>query len=126
MSSDLLIQKLVDFYSIKDSIKSSFRSSPYSIDIFFEGKTLTANFRKKIAVLEIVESRTVFRESNFLHLNNPKKLWTWVADIFALALIVLAGTGLFMIKGKNGIKGRGKWLTFLGFLIPIIFLFLYF
>lgn len=126
MSSEILTKKLVSSLEIKDSIKSYFRSSPTSLDIFFQNKTLSTNFKKNIAVLETVESRTVFRESNFLHLNNPKKLWTWVADVFAVSLILLAGTGLFMIKGKNGIKGRGKWLTILGILIPILFLFIYF
>ena len=103
-----------------------FRSNPNSIDIFFDKKTLSADLRSRIAILETVESRTLIHETNFLHLNHPKRLWTWVADIFALALIMLASTGLFMIKGKNGIKGRGKWLTILGVLIPIIFLFVYF
>lgn len=126
LTTEILTEKLIESYEITDSIKSYFRSSPFSLDIFFENKTLSTNFRRSISTLETVESRTIFRESNFLHLNNPKKLWTWVADIFALSLIFLAGTGLFMIKGKNGIKGRGKWLTILGILIPIVFLFAYF
>lgn len=126
MTSEDLKMKLTNLHNLKDSVKSYFRSSPTSIDIFLENKTISANFRKNISVLETVESRTIFRESNFLHLNNPKKLWTWIADIFALSLIVLAATGLFMIKGKKGITGRGKWLTLVGILIPMIFLLLYF
>lgn len=125
-SSEIIVEKLIKSYSIDDSIKSYFRSSPTSIDVFFNKKTLSANFRKNQSILETINSRSVFRESNFLHLNNPKKAWTWVADIFAISLIFLAITGLFMNKGKNGIKGRGKWLTLIGVLIPIIFLFLYF
>ena len=125
-SSEIIVEKLIKSYSIDDSIKSYFRSSPTSIDVFFNKKTLSANFKKNQSILETINSRSVFRESNFLHLNNPKKAWTWVADIFALSLIFLAITGLFMNKGKNGIKGRDKWLTFIGVLIPIIFLFLYF
>ena len=31
-----------------------------------------------------------------------------------------------MLKGKNGITGRGKWLIAAGFVIPIAFLILYF
>ena len=48
-----------------------------------------------------------------------------MADLFALALIFLAISGLFMIKGKNSITGRGKWLTAGGVLIPLVFLLLY-
>jgi len=125
-SSELLAKKLTSLFSIKDSVKNFFRSSPSSIDIFFNKKTLSANLKTNIALLEKVKSRSIIRETNFLHLNNPKKVWTWVADIFALSLIILGGTGLFMIKGKKGIKGRGKWLTLLGILIPVVFLIIYF
>ncbi|MDX1699321.1 MAG: hypothetical protein R3250_01825 [Melioribacteraceae bacterium] len=125
-TSEILVSSLIKSAGIADSAKSYFRSSPSSIDIFFENKTLSADYRKRLLILETVKSRTIFRETKFLHLNNPKKLWTWVADLFGLSLIILAGTGIFMIKGKNGIKGRGKWLTLIGIIIPLLFLFLYF
>lgn len=126
LASTKLVESLTEIFSINDSVKSFFRSGPNSIDIFFNKKTLSANLERRIAVLEIVESRTLIRETNFLHLNNPKKLWTWVADIFALSLIVLAATGLFMIKGKKGFNGRGKWLALVGIVIPLFFLIIYF
>ena len=74
---------------------------------------------------ESVSARALLREANFLHLNTPGKLWTYVADIYAAALLVLAITGLFVIKGRKGITGRGAWLTGAGVLIPVIFLLLY-
>ena len=126
MTSEILKDKLIGFHNISDSVKSYFRSNPASIDIFLDKKSISTNFRKQISVLETVESRTIFRESNFLHLNNPKKLWTWIADIFAVSLIVLAVTGLFMNKGKNGLKGRGKWLIAIGVIIPALFLIMYY
>ena len=125
-SSEELVKSLSNVFQIKDSAKSFFRSDPYSIEIYFNKKTLTANLKTRVAILEKIDSRAILRESNFLHLNNPKKMWTWVADTFALSLILLAVTGLFMIKGKKGIKGRGKWLTLLGILIPLLFIYLYF
>ena len=121
-----LVSDLTKYFSISDSIKSFFRSSPTSIDIFFQNKTLSANLKNRIAILEKVKSRAIIRETNFLHLNHPKKAWTWIADIFALSLIFLAATGLFMIKGKKGLSGRGKWFALLGILIPMVFLLLYF
>jgi hypothetical protein len=76
--------------------------------------------------MEVIHSRSVFRETNYLHLNVPKKVWTYIADIFAAALIYLAVTGIFMIEGEKGIKGRGKWLVGFGLLIPLTFLFVYY
>jgi hypothetical protein len=76
-------------------------------------------------LFESVRRRPVFFEVNFLHYNTPKKLWTWYADIFAGALIVLALSGLFILKGSKGITRRGAWLTSIGLIIPAIFLILY-
>ncbi len=121
-----MIDYVLNFIETSDTLKSSFRSSPVTVDIFFEGKTVQANIRTGIARIETVESRRFFRETNFLHLNVPKKTWTYVADGFAIILILLAITGMFMIKGKNGITGRGKWLTIIGFIIPVVFLLIYF
>ena len=112
--------------NITDSIKSTFRKSPSEIDIFLDKKTISANVKTGIVVVETIRNREAFKMMNFLHLNNPKKIWTWVSDIFAVSLILLAITGLFMIKGKNGFWGRGKWFFLLGILIPILFLFLYY
>lgn len=59
---------------------------------------------------------------NKLHYNKAK-LWTWIGDIFAFSLIFFAISGLFMVKGKKGIKGHGKWYLIAGLTIPLIYLF---
>ena len=74
---------------------------------------------------EIISKRPVFNQINFLHYNTPRKLWTWFSDIYAGALVILAITGLFVIRGRNGITGRGAWLTGLGIIIPLLFLYFY-
>ena len=117
---------VVSQLNITDSIKSHFRSSPNEIDLFLERETVSANVKTGLVSVEKIRSRRVFKKMNFLHLNTPKKLWTWVSDIFAASLILLAITGLFMIKGKKGFNGRGKWLFIIGMLIPILFLFIYY
>ena len=57
---------------------------------------------------------------NRLHYNKVKGWWP-VADIYAGSLIVLAITGMFIVKGKRGLTGSGKWYFIIGILIPIIF-----
>ncbi len=74
---------------------------------------------------EIVRKRPFFNQINFLHYNTPRKLWTWFSDIYGGGLVILAITGLFILRGKNGITGRGAWLTGAGILIPLIFLYFY-
>lgn len=108
------------------SFKNSFYPDSNSVKIFVEGNTITVDFTTGEVFQEKVKSRSVFRETNFLHLNAPKKAWTYVADVFAVALIFLAISGLFMIRGKKGITGRGAWLTGLGFLVPVVFYLIYY
>ena len=57
---------------------------------------------------------------NKLHYNKVKG-WSNVADIFAVSLILLAVSGLFLVKGKRGLAGSGKWYLIIGILIPILF-----
>jgi hypothetical protein len=40
--------------------------------------------------------------------------------------MALAITGLFLVRGKKGITGRGAWLTALGIIIPLVYLIIYF
>jgi hypothetical protein len=105
--------------------RSHFFPGPGVLKIFIKQGSVTVNLDSGLAYTEVIKKRPDFREMNFLHYNKPKKLWTWFSDAFALALILLAISGLFMIKGKKGITGRGAWLTALGILIPVMFLILY-
>lgn len=50
--------------------------------------------------------------------------WNVMADIFAVSLIFFALSGIFMVRGKRGVMGRGKYLVILGILIPIIYILL--
>jgi hypothetical protein len=61
---------------------------------------------------------------NRLHYSKAKG-WRPIADTFAVSLIVLAVTGLFIVKGKKGIAGAGKWYLLAGVLIPILFIALF-
>jgi hypothetical protein len=112
--------------SLADSLRSRFKPAPHKLQLFFENKNVTVNLLTWKAEMEVINSRSVFRETNFLHLNVPKKVWTYVADLYAASLIFLAITGMFMIQGKNGIKGRGKILIAIGLIIPLVFLFIYY
>jgi len=105
--------------------RSHYFSGANTLKVFLKEGAITVDIKSGEAQLEQIKRRPVFREVNFLHYNKPKKLWTWFSDIFAVSLIFLASTGLFMVKGKKGITGRGAWLTLLGIIIPLIFLFIY-
>ncbi|MBL7031263.1 MAG: PepSY-associated TM helix domain-containing protein [Candidatus Marinimicrobia bacterium] len=120
------ISQIISASNLNGSVKSTFMADPDQIRIFLENQSLDLNLKTGNAELESIKKRAFLQEFNAMHLNHPKKLWTWMADIYAVVLIVLAITGLFVLKGKKGITGRGAWLTSLGILIPLLFYFLYF
>ncbi|HAQ64735.1 MAG TPA: hypothetical protein DCR43_02610 [Bacteroidales bacterium] len=96
-----------------------------TIKIFVNGGNIVADLNSGDGWMETLRRRPVFNLVNFLHYN-PGKWWTWVADIFAGSLIVLAFSGIFLIKGKNGITGRGAILTAIGIAIPLLFILLFY
>jgi len=67
------------------------------------------------------EDRWFFRLANWLHYNRGKKAWTYVADAYAVLLLYLACSGLFMLKGRLGMRWRGTLLVGLGVAVPITY-----
>jgi hypothetical protein len=65
------------------------------------------------------EPRFLLRVANWLHYNRGKKAWTYVADLYAVLLLYLACSGLFMLKGKLGLRWRGAILVSMGIAVPI-------
>lgn len=136
---DFIIQKdtlsISDFYNLsslneleikqlsnlvgQDNYKLYDAPTKDQIKIYFEDASFHIDFSRKIGFYEEVTKRPVFYESNVLHRNSVEN-WKWFSDIFAIGLIIINLTGLFILKGKNGIKGRGKWFIAAGFLPPII------
>ncbi|MCX7736299.1 MAG: PepSY-associated TM helix domain-containing protein [Candidatus Kapabacteria bacterium] len=111
--------------SIGESNFKNFIFSGDEIIIYFKNGSVSFD---KFTGEALVEKKTplyIIKEFNILHYNNIKKLYTYLADVYAIALFIMAITGLFVIKGKKGITGRGKWLTAIGILIPILILLFY-
>jgi hypothetical protein len=100
---------------------SSFRSAPHLVDLFYDGWSVKADAAAGRALIERPNPRFLLKDANGLHLNHPKGIWTWIADLYALALGFLAVSGLFILKGRTGLAGRGKWFLVAGLLLPVLF-----
>jgi len=93
-----------------------------------QGKKLRVFLKEGIADLSLetglgkiekMEPRPII--SSFIKLHkgdNP--YWVWYSDVFALGLIFISISGLFLMKGKIGFKKRGFWFTIAGIIIPLI------
>lgn len=95
------------------------------VKIYYDNASLLVNLQTGSGQYEKITKRNFFYESNVLHRNSLKG-WKWVSDIFALMLIIISITGIFILKGKYGVRRRGIWIIAAGFLLPVIAIFLFY
>jgi uncharacterized protein len=119
------VQEILEITGEKDNYKQYYFPNDYSLIIYLNKGQITVDLKTGNATIVKISNRKVFREMNFLHYNKPKKIWTYFADLFALSMVVLAITGLFMFRGKKGIRGKGAILLTIGIAIPLLFLVIY-
>ena len=110
-----------------DEVAGRHRPDPRTIVVFLpHGGEARVEIATGEGTVKRVRTRPFLFESNVLHLNHLKGVWTWVSDAFAILLLGLALTGLFMLKGDSGLAGRGKWFVSAGVLLPLGFLVYYY
>lgn len=109
-------------FDLDGPVVGMFRPNPDRLDVFVDGGAIEVDLVAGEAVYESVRDRPVLRTFNRLHLNEPKGVWTLAADLFAVALLLLAVTGLFMVKGRKGVVGRGGWYVAAGIVLPLVYL----
>ena len=120
--SQTVIDQLIDKQGKGLSYKSHYYPEAHLIKVFLKGgSTIIVNTNSGKGTAEFLKRRAVFYEVNYLHYN-PNAWWMWFSDIFAGALIFLAITSFFIVKGWKGAWGRGGVYIALGIIIPIAFL----
>jgi uncharacterized protein len=114
-------RKVLDALKIQDAPRDVYRSTADTLDITFDKRALHVTLSQGTVLDQGQEPRFFLRAANYLHLNRGKKAWTYVADTYAVGLLFLAVSGLFMIKGRQGLLGRGLLLVLLGAAVPIAY-----
>lgn len=87
------------------------------------GSSLEVNLNTGIGIYDKLRRRPLLSDFVKLHYN-PGRWGTYFSDIFAIALITITLTGVFLVKGKRGLKGIGGVELILGILFPLLFLLL--
>lgn len=110
----------------KENYRKYYFPSANELKVFMNGGgSVVVNLSTGKLLFENLRKRPILFEVNLLHYN-PGRLWMWFSDLFCVALIMMAISGLFILKGKNGITRRGAWLTGAGIIIPVLFLIMYY
>lgn len=73
--------------------------------------------------LETYRTTPLLGQMTQLH-QDTSKWWIYYSDIFGVAMLVIAITGMFIQKGDTSFSSRGWKLALLGLIFPLIFLFL--
>jgi len=117
-------KKLLTSIGLEPEFKTFHFPKGNNVTIFIDGGFVQVNGTSNEGVIEKISKRPLFFQINFLHYN-PGVWWKYFSDIFCIALITVTVTGLFIIKGKNGITKRGAILTIIGIILPLLFLLIY-
>jgi hypothetical protein len=119
------VLELLKTINEEDHYKKHYFPSSYELKIFINQGNVLIDLDTGEAYIEKIKRRPILHAMNYLHYN-PGKWWTLFSDVFAGGLIILSFTGLFIIRGKNGIKRRGAVLTVLGIVLPVLYLILFY
>lgn len=125
LDSQAVTTAVLDQLGETGRVKNIYRQDAQNIKIFVVNNNISVDLANNMVFQEKSAKRPLLYQANFLHLNHAKKLWTWFADLYALCLGILAVSGLFILKGRNGLARRGKWLVGIGIAVPLFFLWLY-
>ena len=106
---------------VRESPREIYRRSPTLLDITLEHRTLHVHTDTGRVIDDGQKPRFLLRVANWLHLNRGKRAWTLVADTYAITLLALALSGMFMLAGKKGILGRGAVLVAIGIAVPVLY-----
>ena len=93
--------------------------------VYFKGNAiLDTDLKTGIGSIEFKRKVPIVGHSMYLH-KSTNSFWVWYSDIFGVAMLLIAITGILIPTGKKGFSKRGWKLAIAGMIFPILFLFLF-
>jgi hypothetical protein len=123
--SEAMALDLLRLIGERPTYENLFQPDPESLMVFIDGRVIQFHLPTGVVEYERVTRRPVWHALNFIHLNHAKKAWTWIADAYAVGLILLSLTGLALLP-KGRLRVRCLAFSVIGILIPIVPLLLYY
>jgi hypothetical protein len=106
---------------LQEPVRNVWRATETQLRVIIPSGTIDVDLATGLVQSEVLSPRPLLRDVNFMHLNQGKGAWTWIADGYAVVLGILALSGIFLVKGRKGLNGRGGVLMTLGLVLPIVY-----
>jgi uncharacterized protein len=116
-----IAERVLSELAIHETPRDVYKSEDDAIDITFDKRSLHVTPSTGDVLEQGQNPRFFLRAANYLHLNRGKKAWTYAADAYAIVLLGLALSGMFMLPGRRGLFGRGIVLVLIGAAVPIAY-----
>jgi hypothetical protein len=109
---------------LQEPVRNVWRATETQLRVIVPSGTIDVDLETGEVLSEVMAPRPLLRDVNFLHLNQGKGAWTWIADGYAVVLGILALSGIFLVKGRKGLSGRGGVLMTAGLVLPVAYVLL--
>ena len=120
--NDRFIAAFTDEFKIKDNLRR-FSVDGNNLRISYANNDVQVDLATGKGKIESYKITPVLGQMTILHVDTSK-WWIYYSDVFGVAMLVIAFTGMFIQKGENSFWGRGWKLALIGLIFPLIFLFL--
>jgi hypothetical protein len=91
------------------------------VKIVFQGGSAELDRDSGRVVVKTLRHRPLPFILTYIELHfNPGSWWTWFSDTYCVALMLMAVSGLFLLRGRHGLVGRGGLLVLIGIAVPMI------
>jgi hypothetical protein len=120
--NEIFIKAFTNEYKIDDNLRR-FSVDGNNLRVSYAMHDVQVDLGTGKGKLETYKITPVLGQMTQLHVDTSK-WWIYYSDIFGVAMLIIAITGMFIQKGDNSFRKRGWKLALVGVIFPLIFLFL--
>nr|WP_319509249.1 PepSY-associated TM helix domain-containing protein [uncultured Draconibacterium sp.] len=123
--SDDEIRQLVESVQADVVYKKHYMDGDGDIKVFIANGEVIIFPESGEGRMRYLQRRPLVFSMNKLHRATLGTVWKWTSDTMAVILLFVAVSGLFLLKGKRGLRRWGWWFTVAGIIVPLLFVILY-
>ncbi len=120
--NDRFVAAFTKEFAINDNLRR-FSIDGNNLRISYVNNDVQVDLTTGKGKIESYRTTPVLGQMTKLHIDTSQ-WWIYYSDIFGIAMMVIAGTGMFIQQGENSFWARGWKLALIGIIFPLIFLLL--